>query len=183
MDPFSITVGALALGQASVQLVQFLRSIPDAIAEAKHELDALIAELDSLNAVTHSVQDAYSREIKRAATAPSESNPLDDRWEFCGRSLRACKGIADQLTTLFEEIYKETGYEVTGRRNALWKAHRRHDKDGKLQRLRADLATEKDNLQILLMTITVWVSCSYLFFWIPNRQFPVETAKETLTTN
>ncbi|KAJ6078636.1 tetratricopeptide repeat domain-containing protein [Penicillium canescens] len=155
MDPFSITVGALALVEASVKLVRFLKSIPDAIAEAKHDLHTLIAELDSLKAVTHSVQETYNREVERVATAPSESKSLNDRWEFCGRSLRACKGIADQLNTLYEDIYKETGFKVTGKRNAIWKTHRRHDKDGKLQRLRADLATEKDNLQILLMTITV----------------------------
>jgi hypothetical protein len=183
MDPFSITVGALTLSEVTVKLVQFLRSIPVAIAEAKHELDTLVAELDSLDAVTHSVQDAYSREIKRAATAPSKSNPLDERWEFCGRSLRACIGIAKQLTALFEEIYKETGYEVTGKRNAFWKTHRRHNKDPKLQRLRVDLAIEKYNLQILLMTIMVWVSCFYSFFWISNLLFAVETAKVTLTIN
>jgi hypothetical protein len=155
MDPFSVTVGSLALIQASLALVEFLKSIQDAVADVNHVLKTLIAVLESLDAVTNFVRDAYKREMARAEAAPSKAVPLTDQWNFCGRSLHACEQIAEELIKLFEEIYKNTRQEITGKRDALRISHRRHDKDGKLQRLRADLAIEKNNLSILLMTINV----------------------------
>lgn len=157
MDPFSVTVGSIALVQAAKALLDFVKSIQEAVADANHDLNTLIAELESLDAVTNSVRDVYNREMVRAEAAPSKAVPMAEQWHFCRRSLRACEQIAQELTKLFRDVYKNNRQEIAGRRNAIRISHRRHEKDGKLHRLRADLAIEKNNLSILLMTINVWV--------------------------
>lgn len=160
MDPFSVTVGSLALIQASKVLVNFVKKISNAVVDANHELNTLIAELDSLDGVTKSVDDVYQQEMARATTvtlSKPESLPLADQWKFCRRTLSACQQKAAELTQLFEHIYGNDTHEIKGKINALRKSHRRHDKEGKLQQLRTGLDSDRNILSFLLLTITVWV--------------------------
>ncbi|KAM5442096.1 hypothetical protein MferCBS31731_002925 [Microsporum ferrugineum] len=157
MDPLSIAGCAVGITDVCWRIVKYLKDIPAAVASVQKEIDNLITEVESLQTIVRSVDKAFEGSFdKSSGESLLRAANLENLWSDCKRSLDACRYIATDLERVIEEIYGKTGVKVTSKLDGLGKENRRRDKAANLQRVRDRLSTEKGNLQILLMGISLY---------------------------
>ncbi|KAI2833277.1 hypothetical protein CBS133816_642 [Aspergillus niger] len=162
MDPFSITVGTLALLEVCQHLISFLRDIPAGLASIHTEIEILIAEVESLRSAVESIGEVIRRlDVKPAVTESSPYSPnqkshnLHSIVDRCKQSVRHCHILMTRLETLVADIYGKAGSAVGGKLDALGKEFRRRDKSQSLQRLRGELSAQKQSMELLLTILLV----------------------------
>ncbi|KAM5459934.1 hypothetical protein McanCB49686_000970 [Microsporum canis] len=157
MDPLSIAAGAVGITDVCWRIVKYLKDIPAAVAGVQKEIDNLITEVESLQTIVRSVDEAFEGSfVKSSSESPLRAANLENLWRDCKKSLEGCQNIATELERIIKEIYGKTGVKVTSKLDGLGKENRRRDKATGLQRVRDRLSTEKENLQILLTGISLY---------------------------
>lgn len=154
MDPFSITVGAVSLVDVCWRIAVYLKDVRKAIASVDKEIQDLIDEVESLGAIFASAEECLQNNHAAAAVAsPLKALNLETLWKRSEQSLDNSRDLTTQLEKVVHEIYGKSGAKTTGKLDGLGKESRRRDKKAEVQRLRAKLFNERQNLQVLIMGI------------------------------
>ncbi|KAL3460319.1 tetratricopeptide repeat domain-containing protein [Aspergillus heterothallicus] len=129
MDPLSITAATMGLGQAALQLINYLASVKTASKNIQKDIDILEQEVTSL--ITNN--------------SLPRSQP--------GQVLMQRKTGVEQLSELLEDVVGKQGSLVAGRLDGLRKSIRKQNRDDEFMRIRQRLILNQSFIQPLVLLI------------------------------
>ncbi|KAJ5997596.1 hypothetical protein N7522_009256 [Penicillium canescens] len=157
MDPFSITAGAVGIADVCLRVIIFLKDVPGAVAAIQHEINVLVAEVESLRVILSLVKETFEGDI-RSPTRLSllKASNFEDLSKGFRKGIESCYDLTIRLEKVTKEVYGKSGSTVTGKVDGFMKEMRRRDKAPDLGRLREELSAEKHNLTLLLNGISLY---------------------------
>lgn len=156
MDPFSISVGTLALLQFSLQLGKYLKDVYDAAASFQEEIGSLLSEIQDLESVNKSIGHLQKSGFNGYTAGQSGLSHQDrEIWQNTAKTLENCSKTVKRLQTVLQAITGKSGLKVTGWRDGVKKALRKQAKDGELNEIRLKLSAYRASLNISLTLLNL----------------------------
>lgn len=156
MDPFSISVGTIALLQLSLQLGKYLKEVYDIAASFQEEIGSLLSEIQDLESVTKSIEHLHQSGVN-GYTSGQSGLPHQDReiWQNTAKTLQNCSNTVKGLQTVLQAITGKSGLKVTGWRDGVKKTLRKQAKYGELNEIRLKLSAYRESLNISLTLLNL----------------------------
>lgn len=156
MDPFSISVGTLALLQLSLQLGKCLKDVYDAAASFQEEIGSLLSEIQDLESVNKSIEHLHTSGVNDHTSGRSGLSHQDrEIWQNTAKTLQNCSNTVKRLQTVLQAITGKSGLKVTGWRDGVKKALRKQAKNGELHEIRLKLSAYRESLNISLTLLNL----------------------------
>jgi hypothetical protein len=154
-DPFSISVGALAVISACVTLGSKIYELQKESRVVGDELRTLLMDINGLKDLCQTVKATYeTRSTDAVPPSAEQAQILDDLWAHLGNALENCLTVIKKLDGIFSKIRGHTGDEGLGKFDAVVTAFKKRLKEKDLQECRAQMAAYQSALQIVLSLIT-----------------------------
>ncbi|KAK3182171.1 hypothetical protein K4F52_006540 [Lecanicillium sp. MT-2017a] len=154
-DPFSISVGALAVVTACATLGRQIYEIQKESRGIDDELNRLLMDINGLRDLCQTVKETYDMRATNASPVSEEqAQTLDNLWVHLGGALRNCLAIVTKLDAIFSKIRGSTSDNTPCKFDAIAKAFRKRLKDKDLQECRTRMTAYQSALQIILSLIT-----------------------------
>ena len=152
-DPFSIVASTVSIVDVCVRLGAFLIEVKKGSDTVDSELDKLIAELNSLNAVSNLIRENFEKDIPDADDAPrKDRTAAADLWRATGDALRESQSTLNDLDSLIKKILGENGSSTTDK---VRRYFRKLSKADDLHQVRQRLNNGHNLLQIVLTAINM----------------------------
>ena len=173
MDPFSIAIGTVSLLDVCVRTASFLDEFRKAAPFAEAEIAALSRELAAIRTLNESLNAAFESELAAPGATGGEGAGKEQRagkdyvrelWRNVGTAFAAC----EKHVTALEELVKHvTGADKVDAskpsaergltKQSLVIQWRRQRKSSHFDRLRQELALDRNTLQMLFGAIELYV--------------------------
>ena len=156
-DPLSVLASTASLVDICIRLVNYLRDVEKAVSTINEDIASLIREIEALNVISKSLQDAFKNKISDDSDGEEDvkDEQNEESWKHVRRTLENCQVVAEKLEAIVKEMYGKSGPSVSGLRDSIGKAHRKRSRDGDVRQCRDQLATYQNVLQILLAFINI----------------------------
>ena len=104
-DPFSIVASTISIVDVGVRVVQFLVEVKQGSDTIDDELDKLIGEINSLNAVSNLIRENFQKDITGGYDASSKEQEASAAlWREAGNALRDCDRTLGELESIVQKI-------------------------------------------------------------------------------
>ena len=154
-DPFSISVGALAVMSACVTLGSRIYELQKESRVVDDELRTLLMDINGLKDLCQTVKATYeTRSADAVPPSTEQAQILDDLWAHLGNALENCLTVIKKLDGIFSKIRSHTGDDGLGKFDAVVTVFKKRLKEKDLQECRAQMAAYQSALQIVLSLIT-----------------------------
>ena len=158
VDPFSIVAGTAGLLDVCWRVGRYLAKVEAATFQIEQDLSSLAREVNSLAAVSQSIQAFWDAQGKEEQDPTSlEAQQLQDLWQDAGTSLEGCRLAMDRLSVIVGEIIGTEGPTVTKKRDGVRKVLRKQSRDDEINDIRSQLHTYQGSLQITLTALSLCV--------------------------
>ena len=152
-DPFSIVAGAISIVDVCQRLVTFLVRVKQGCDTIDDELDGLIADVNSLNAVSKLVRESFERDISGGYDAPSKDEEATaNLWRATANALQDCQTTISELDVWVQKVVGDGGSSTSDK---LRKYFRKIFKEDQLLQLWQRLNKGHHLLQIMLTAINM----------------------------
>lgn len=157
-DPFSILAGTASIIDVCMRLTKYFRDVNAAAGTIEQDLFALLEEFIRLQAVNESIRNIWLGNHKTVGPKAPENEPLlKTQWQDLDYALRGCSSSMLRLSALIEEVVGKDGYNVTGKLDGIKKVLRKQSKDKAIFEVRQQVMSHRDNLQVLLLALNLYV--------------------------
>lgn len=157
-DPFSILAGTAGVIDICVRLTNYFRDVSVAAGRIEQDLFALLEEFIALQAVNESIRITWLDRHKTVGPkAPANEPLLKTQWQDLDYALRGCNNSMLRLSALIEEVVGKDGHNVTGKLDGIKKVLRKQSKDKAIFEVRQQVMSHRDNLQVLLLTLNLYI--------------------------
>lgn len=157
-EPFSILAGTAGIIDLCVRLTSYFRDVNAAADRIEQDLFALLEEIIALQAVNESIRITWlDRHKTIGPKAPANEPLLETQWQDLGYALRGCTNSMLRLGALIEEVVGKDGHNVTGKLDGIMKVLRKQSKDKTILEVRQQVMSHRDNLQVLLLALNLYV--------------------------
>jgi hypothetical protein len=140
MEPFSITVGCIGLGNTAIKLGDTISKFVREVRSARSDLDAVGRELGSLRLILQTLQDDFSEEGDQTATFPETLK-------------RQVRDILTNCEDVLQDIHKLLDQQKSSRLGEATKWTLRGKED--VKKLRMSLEAHRSALEIALEFATM----------------------------
>ncbi|KAI9892831.1 MAG: hypothetical protein M1814_000990 [Vezdaea aestivalis] len=148
-DPFSIIAGTASVIDICVRTVNYIREINESASKIEQNFRSLLEEFLSLEKVNIAIRKTW---ISHSKTVESLLVP---QWEDVGQALRSCNKSIFELGELIQATIGKDGPTVTGKIDSFKKARRKESKEKAITEVRQQVASHRDNLQVLLLLLNL----------------------------
>lgn len=157
-EPFSILAGTAGIIDLCVRLTNYFRDVNTAADRIEQDLFALLEEIIALQAVNESIRITWlDRHKTIGLKAPANELFLETQWQDLGYALSGCRKSMQRLGALIEEVMGKDGPNVTGKLDGIMKVLRKQSKDKTILEVRQQVMSHRDNLQVLLLALNLYV--------------------------
>jgi hypothetical protein len=163
-DPLSIIASTASISDICVRLVNYLRDVNAAAGRIEQDLFALLEEFVALEAVNNAIRDTWLDHHKTVnPKAPVEEPLLETQWQELDHALRGCSNSMQRLGALIDEVVGKDGLLVTSKLDGIKKVLRKQSKDKAILEIRQQVMSHRDNLQVLLLALNLYVFHEILY--------------------
>ena len=157
-DPLSIIASTTGIIDVCVRLANYLRDVNSAAGKIEQDLLALQAEFISLQAVNNAIHDTWLENYKTPDLKTLVDHPLvEKQWQDLKHALSGCSSTVLRLGTLIEEVVGKDGIPVSSKLDGIKKVLRKQSKDKDILEIRHQVMCHRDNLQVLLQALNLYV--------------------------
>lgn len=157
-DPFSIIAGTAGIIDVCVRVAKYVRGVNAATRIIEQDLIALLEEFVALDAVNSSIRDTWLGHHKIGDREPPDEPLLEAQWQNLGHALHGCNNTMLRLSSSIQEVLGKDGPSVTGKLDGIKKVLRKQSKDKSIFEIRQQVMSHRDNLQVLLLALNLYVS-------------------------
>lgn len=158
-DPFSIVAGTAGIIDICVRLALYVRDVKSSAGKIEQDLLSLLEETTALQAVNDSIRATWiEHHEKSTPNLLAEEYVLKTQWQDLDNGLRGCSNSMRRLSALIEEVVGKDGPSVSGKRDGIKKVLRKQSKDKEILEIRQQVMSHRDNLQVLLLALNLYVS-------------------------
>lgn len=156
-DPLSIIAGTTGVIDICVRVGTYLRDVNAATGKIEQDLLALLEEFIALEAVNTVIRDTWLDHHKKADSEIPDTPLLQKQWLALNYALQGCGSSMQRLSALIEEVVGKHGYSVINKLDGIKKVLRKQSKDRAILEIRQQVMSHRDNLQILLQALNLYV--------------------------
>lgn len=162
-DPFSIVAGAIGVADACIRLTQNIQQLQRDYVSVQDELNTLGGDILSLRNFCVTIETTFREGSESLATIhPKTGAHQSERllWHL-KEALDNCGKVISQLNDVVTKIRGNADPSTPSTLDVLGMAMRKKSRQDDLQNCRAQLATYQSALQLVLSTITLYVSHAF----------------------
>lgn len=159
MDPFSITVGVIGLGDVTLRILTYLQHIKSASTKIQDEINALEQEISTLTIANGSVQEIWESKCDKNGNYDSgEQSPMvDSIWKNLGLIIRQAEGTVKQLEVLLKEVLGKKGALIPKKLESFMTIIRKEDRYSEYTQVRQRLTNYQAVIQMQFIALNTCV--------------------------
>jgi hypothetical protein len=155
MDPFSIVTGTIGIVDVCVRLGTFLAQVKEGSDTIDKEIERLIRDIKSLNAVTKLIQESFKRDSREYDKHNEDEEAAIKLWRETGNILQYCQITVGELDLLIKRVVGNGGSSTFEK---VQRFFRKQSKEDELLRLWNQLNNGHHLLEILLTGINMYTA-------------------------
>ncbi|KAF2666145.1 hypothetical protein BT63DRAFT_51060 [Microthyrium microscopicum] len=150
-DPFSIIASTIGVIDVAVRLTAFLIDVKEGSETIDQDLDRLLGEIKSLNAISRLIQESFERDVA-TSTPNQDEEAAVTMWRETGNVLRDSQKTLSELELLIKKVH---GLDGSSTYDRVRRFIRKQVKEDEFARLWTRLNDGYHLLQILLSAINI----------------------------
>ena len=167
-EVLGIVSSTISIVDLSVKLVTFLVQVKQGSDTIDNDLEGLIGEVNSLNAVSVLIRECFERDLPTDADAPGRDREASTKiWRAIAKALQDSQKTLDELDALIKKVRGDGGSSTVDK---VRRYFRKLFKEEELVGLRQRLNNGHQLLQIFLTAIDMYVSVRCRFLMLTQLQ-------------